>query len=37
MLSLNNFADEVAVDANDETWGSDHLPIFVTLNIEKIS
>ena len=35
ILSSNALADKITVEINDETWGSDHFPIFVTMSAEK--
>ncbi|XP_058810375.1 uncharacterized protein LOC131675414 [Phymastichus coffea] len=35
IFSSNNFAYKVNVLVNDETWGSDHFPIFIDININK--
>ncbi|XP_058796083.1 uncharacterized protein LOC131666967 [Phymastichus coffea] len=35
IFSSNNVADKINVLVNDETWGSDHFPIFIDVHINK--
>ena len=35
VLSTLNISDIINVSVFDETWGSDHYPIFVNINVEK--
>lgn len=35
VLSTTNMSDKIQVRVSDETWGSDHFPIFVDISIEK--
>ena len=35
ILSTENIAEKIDVQVNDETWGSDHYPIYVNFCAEK--
>lgn len=35
MLSTMNIVHKINASVNDDTWGSDHYPIFVNFQIEK--
>ena len=35
IFSSAKLADKITTKIHDETWGSDHFPIFVNINIEK--
>ena len=35
ILSSNNIAEKIDVQVNDETWGSDHYPIYVNVSLER--
>ena len=35
IISNTNIADKIDTFVNEDTWGSDHFPIFIQIHIEK--
>ena len=35
VFSSINISDKINVSAHDETWGSDHFPLFIQLSLKK--